>query len=209
MPSFIARNWVTELFHGTSVTTPSMTTVSGNLLVACIGAFTNTIGGTPITDNKSNTWTAAISSQGATEGWGAIYYAENCVGGSGHTFTFTPTASDFIRIAVIEITGVATSSALGDTSFSTTTGTSHDAGTVTAGATEEVGIGCYIMSFGAEGIGKPTMPFVRVMGFTAGVNGEGICMGFYVLDANESINYIVSTSSSHTGFCGVATFKMA
>jgi chloramphenicol 3-O-phosphotransferase len=87
-----------------SVTTAAITTTSGNFLAAGCTDFTQAISGTRISDSKTNTWqTARIETRIA------MYYSENIIGGSGHTFTFTPNVADFLGLGIYEVSGNAKS----------------------------------------------------------------------------------------------------
>lgn len=191
-----------------SVTTPGITTVSGRVLVALISSFANSIGATPITDSNSNTWVAAISAQGNTEGYGAIFYCENCVGGAAHTFTFTPTGSDYIAIAVVEISGSLTSGALNGTNFSVANTASHASGNVTAASLPELMVGICAISRTAEGLGVAAFPQVQLLS-VPGSTAEGMVVGWKLIDGGASDQFTVTTSSSNREFIGVASFKSA
>lgn len=133
---------VSAFFNGTVIATGNITTSSGSLLVAIVHAFTNTIGATPVTDSKSNTWVQAIGSTGTTEGFSGMFYVENCTGGASHNFTFTPTASDFISITVLEIADAALSGALNNTAAQAQSGFTRVSGTITAdGGVAELFVG--------------------------------------------------------------------
>lgn len=73
-----------------SLTTPAITTTNGNFLVVVCSMYIRTFSGSPVTDNYGNTWQLAWLSNGGAEGHAACYYAENIVGGVGHTVTLTP-----------------------------------------------------------------------------------------------------------------------
>lgn len=205
--SAIVVNRVSAQASATSVTTAAIITRSGSLLVAIPMAFTNKVGTTPITDSKGNTWVAAIAQQGNTQGWGAIFYCENCVGGSGHTFTFTPTASDFIVLAVVEITGMVLSGALNGTNFSTASGTTHSSGNVTAGATEELMVGAAACSKATEGTPAVANSFIGLVAL-GGSSFEGMAMGVKLLPASTTDQFQATESSAFNEFCGVASFKI-
>lgn len=136
-----------------TATTPGMTTTPGNLLVVVVTSFGNHIGATPVTDSKGNAWTQAVGSTGSGTGFCAMYYAENCLGGAGHTATFTPTASDFTTCTMIEVSGAALSSSLSTSAMNTGSTSPHTAGPITANAVvPELFIGA-----GSESAGVPTL----------------------------------------------------
>jgi hypothetical protein len=62
-------------------------------------------------DSKSNTWIPIQTELGASPTT-RMYYAENLIGGAGHTFTLNVTGVQGATIWVVEILGVKTSGAL-------------------------------------------------------------------------------------------------
>lgn len=203
--------WLSKAGNAASITTTATTTTTGNLLVVCIACFTNKIGATPITDSKGNTWVAAISSTGTTNGFGAMYYVANCTGGASHTFTFTPTGSDFIAMSVIEISGAALSSVLGSTATSTTTGSAtHTAGSITSNSSvAEIFIGFCTDSHNAPPSITGTDP--ATWATIAAINGavtEGIIAGFRIVSPSFTDTFSC-TSSALNEMAGIAGFKAA
>ena len=195
----------------TSVTTAGVTTTSGSLLVALVFAFGNTIGATPVSDSKSNTWVAAIPSQGTTKGWGAMYYVANALGGASHTFTFTPSSSDFLVIGVYEIPGAATASVLNGTNFSTASTTTHDSGDITAGsAVPEIFIGGCALSAVLEGAGTITRQFHALgLRVAATATTEGMCTGYRVVPVDTTDKFTLETGSVQNETILIAGFKAA
>jgi hypothetical protein len=193
-----------------SVTTSGITTTSGNLLVAIIYNFGNGIGGTPITDSNSNTWAQAIASTGTSRGWGAMYYVANCTGGAAHTFTFTPSSSNFINITVYEITGAATSSVLGNTSTSTAASGSRNSGSITAsGGVDEIFIG----AGGSSAVGTLSAPTSVPLWWLAHNNGgtastEGRTTYWREVAAGGSDSFAYSASNSGNETVMIAGFKV-
>ena len=196
-----------------SVTTSGVTTTSGNLVVVAVAAFSNIIGATPITDNKSNTWNAAITSFGATEGWLALFYAENITGGAAHTFTFTPSSSGFIAIAVIEIENMPTSSSLNHTATATGTGSTLTAGPITADAgIREIMVGAAALS--DAGCSYPLDTLSAIKGFNfrhanAGANNEGIIIAWTEVDDGDSRSFTAFRAVGDNDSVCIAGFKAA
>lgn len=192
-----------------SITTTGITTTSGNLLVAICFCDTNKIGATPITDSKGNTWVQAIGSVGSST-YLAIFYCANATGGAAHTFTFTPTSSEFIAIAVLEISGAKTSSVLGSTSTSTSNTASHDSGNITSnGITAEVLIGAWnpasatAMGPGAQvGAGSGwSWNYVAANG-----SNEGGFFGYRIVGLNVTDSFKVTAASAAASPIAVAGF---
>ena len=92
----------------TSVTTPSFNSTSSNLLAAIGVSDGKSEPATPYSDNKSNSWQVATP-WAATRGSECALsqsYAQALVGGTGHTVTYTVSASGFPSVAVVEISGL-------------------------------------------------------------------------------------------------------
>jgi len=199
--------------NAASVTTSAMTTTSGNLLVVCVTAWQSTLGtlSVTITDNKSNTWQVAVASVGSGNGFAGIAYCANCTGGSGHTFTLTPTSSDLVCIAVVEISGAKLTSVLGSTSSATASTTTHSSGSITAGAVDTVNVGVCAVSHGGEGI-----PVLAGIGTgwlqVASLDGnalEGLTVGFAFVEPGVSDSFDVTMAGSFTEGIAVAGFESA
>lgn len=157
-----------------SVTTGAITTTSGNLLVALVFSFGNNIGATPLSDSKGNTWSAAIASTGTTQGWGAMFYVANATGGASHTFTFTPSSSDFIIIFVIEIAAAALSNVLNNTSSSSASTSTPNSGSISANAgVDEIFVGGGAISNVAENLPVAGGQFFAATPFAATASNEG------------------------------------
>lgn len=105
-PGFIAY----ADFTGTdSATSSSLDTTGANCVAVFVSWWSGgTVGGSPLTDSKGNTYTAI---SGGTSAGGTWYIATNATVGTGHTVTFTTTgAYPFVR--VIALSNIATASAL-------------------------------------------------------------------------------------------------
>lgn len=212
--SMIPTNYSVNQSAGTvsSQATTAFTSSAGSLLVVAGCSFGNTIGAAPFSDSKSNTWSIAIASTGTTKGWCAMGYTENLANaGSSHTVTFTATAPDFLVVAVLEIPGMATSSALNQTNAASVNGTTHTAGPITAGPTyPEIHIGAGALSASAEGVPQITTAlFFRAARLTASATVEGMAFGYRIAQKNSSTTFEYTTSNSQFETAMVAGFKGA
>src|SRR5262249_20372092 len=128
----------------TSITTPSVTTTSGNLLIADCSYYKSDGSFTSVTDSKSNTYTDSIAEVLSSANSLIAYrqqYKENGAGGSSHTFTLQISGSSpYPTMAVKEVSGAVTSGALDKTATkndnSGTTGGTSSATATTAQADE-------------------------------------------------------------------------
>lgn len=193
-----------------SVTTSGVTTTSGNLLVVSVVAFGNNIGASPVTDSKSNTWTAAIASTGTSKGFGAMFYVANCTGGASHTFTFTPTSNDFIAIAVLEVSGAATSSVLSNTNSASNSTATHSSGNITAGASfPEIFVGSMALSANSE-IPATVTKLLWPWTFTnPATTREGIMLGYKFVDPSVTDSFTVTANAASNETIMIAGFKSA
>lgn len=192
-----------------SVTTDPVTTVSGRLLVAVPIANLNNIGATPITDSLSQTWATAIASFGNTQGWGAMFYVENCVGGASHTFTFTPTSNDYIGLIVVEFPGMALSGSLNQTDAqSSNASATHTAGPITANATlPEVFVGVQVStSFATVQVSNAYWGVAHRR--NADVSTEGATVVYRVVHPGTS-DSVSLTYTAEFGTTLIAGFKAA
>ena len=150
--AFISGIGAVDATSGTTLTAGSYTVTAGSLLVAVWRHYHNNVSGTgtptvTISDSKGNTWTTAASATlgvaGVTDGMrGGIAYAMNAASGA-TTFTFTISDSRDTRgIAILEYSGVATTSALSATATATSapTGTITSSTYSTSGNTVTVGV---------------------------------------------------------------------
>lgn len=197
-----------------SLTTTGITTSSGNLLVVVVTAFANTLGtiSSTITDSNSNTWQIAVGSTGTgAQGWCGIAYCPNCTGGSSHTFTITPTSSDFVAIAVLEFSGAKLTSVLGNTNSSTASTTTHSSGSISAGSTDEVFVGVCAVSRSAEAVPVLTglgTGWLQVCALDASAF-EGMAAGFAVVGSGVSKSFDVTVSQANNEGIAIAGFKAA
>lgn len=194
----------------TSVTTPSMTTTSANFLAGAVAQGAQTIAGTPIVDNKTNTWQTAWI-QNAVNGNSALYYVENVSGGTGHTATFTGGGqSEPLALAVLEFSGVLTSGSLNKTSHSTGGTAPHNSGSITTDTvTEQLLIGS------ASDSVQQALPPASWYGFFTDVaslsdsTAEGVIQSYAIVNAIGTYHYeyTYENNSGDSERCGIATFK--
>lgn len=191
-----------------SVTTAGITTVNGSLLVALIACEGAHIGGTPITDSKSNTWVNAVATASG-DSKVALWYVANCIGGASHTFTFTPTSSDFVAIGVINVTQAALTSVIGSTNSTVATSATHASGNITS-STNEIWIGGGGIDHTNEvsGSGTPwiTEPFMRVLMLPATATQEGFVMGLRCVSSGVTGQFTWNAAASQLEASIVAAF---
>lgn len=104
-------------------TTAVATTATGSIITGAM-VFQGTAAATAFNDNKSNTYTIINAEQTVDTSNAAkirAYYKENAAGGAGHTTTSHTTTSQPQTVAMIEITGAETSSALATSNGGTDT----------------------------------------------------------------------------------------
>lgn len=192
-----------------SVTSTGLTTTPGNLLVALVTCFGNNIGASPITDSKGNTWATAVAATGTTEGYAALFYANNIAGGAGHTVTFTPTASDFCAIVVFEISGQTTGTALGNTNATSAASTTHSSGNVTTGGSVgSILIGGGAVSRAAEGTPNITVGSAwTLVARAAGGSNEGYVGGVRAAVSGVTDQFTYTTGSSNRETAVIAEFR--
>jgi hypothetical protein len=199
--------------NAASATTAGITTTSGNLLVVCVTSWNNTLGtlSTTVSDNKGNTWSVAVAPVGSGQGWAGIAYCANCTGGSGHTFTITPTSNDLVCIAVLEISGAKTTSVLGNTNSATASTATHSSGSITSGTVDTVNVGVCAVSHGGEGVPVLTSPgtgwFLPVS--LDGSALEGISFGFAFVGSGVSDSFDVTMTGTFTEGIAIAGFESA
>jgi len=183
-----------------SITTAAMTTTSGNFLAGGCCDFTQTITGTRISDSKSNTWQT-----GRIQGRIATYYAENCIGGSGHTFTFTPVASDFLAIGIYEISGINSSSSLDVVNGANSGGNSGD---IVTNQAEEL-----LLGLNTNGSGGPsqstsilgTSPWIEQLTINS---FQSFLMAWRIVNKKGQYQFGVNTQSNNPEGVGIAAFKL-
>jgi len=114
---------------------------AGNFIAVAIRGGNSNAQVFTVRDSNSNTYKQAkqLASSGSAV-TSAIYYAENVRGGA-NTVTVTMTVSGPLRFAILEYSGVATSSSLGAAIAATTTSTSPNSGNLTTTANGDLLLG--------------------------------------------------------------------
>ncbi len=208
-PAFVQAKSV-QSSGATSVTTASFTSTGGNFLSALGTSFTRTFSTTPgsqITDSKSNTWLNAWAGTFAGQ-----FYAENISGGASHTVTCTPPGgSSACALAVLEFSGINTSSSLDQAVSASGSAAPHSSGaTSTTAQASEVLIG------GGSQSHSTNIPYSNVAGglFTdiaqlADTSPEGVTMSYRVVSAiaTYAYAYALGGAPGTTTGVGIATFK--
>lgn len=135
---------------GTTVTTGSLTTTSGNTIVVGVTRSDATPGTTDVTDSKGNTYTR-INTAVNTDRI-ALYYAENITGGASHTITLNNLVAHdtFACIAAVELSGVLTSGVSDVTTTNTGTATTLSSGSATTTDTDDL-VGYFTSISGSNG----------------------------------------------------------
>jgi hypothetical protein len=85
-----------------NVTTSSINTTGANVIIIAASYFSVSGGVTP-TDNKSNTWNQ-LTDGDSTDAKMTMFYCYNCIVGTGHTFSYSDTAS-YPVLAVVAFSG--------------------------------------------------------------------------------------------------------
>lgn len=200
-----------EGLAASSVTTAAITTTTGNQVY--IG--TNTTGTdatTPITDSYSNTWVQVGHSAASSYAYVELWYCANLTGGSGHTFTYTTTGSDYDTIAVMEFSGMATSSPLdvgGNTYFAgPTNGSSLTTPSLTTLNAADVLIAVGGDDGSAVGTRSFNSPFTTPSGAVQSSNaGQPVAMGYYIISATGAHTATYNPGGINRSSAGIAAFK--
>lgn len=196
----------------TTVTTTAFTSVAGRLLAAIGCAFGNTIGASPFSDSKSNTWSIAIASTGTTKGWCAMGYVPDLPNaGASHTVTLTVSPADFIVLCVIEVPGIAAAGPLTTTDADNVNGTTHTTGPITSGASfPELHFMGGALSAAAEGAPVVTTKFVlQVARLAATSTSEGMTCGYRIVPTSTSTTFSYTTSNAQNETALIAGFRSA
>ncbi len=137
--------------NATTVTTPAISSTSGNLLHADLSAygaaghtFSSLADSSDGSNYNLNTWSTANAEIG---GSGSVFirqvYAKNITGAASHTVKYTVTSGGYLVLGVLEIAGLDTAAPLGSTGHSTdNSGTTHSVSTSdSAPASGDIAIG--------------------------------------------------------------------
>lgn len=188
-----------------SATTNAIDTTRANLIVVAVSLFSNKFGGTPascMSDSKSNTWQLAVGPAG---GKAAIFYAENAITDANHTFTFTPTSSEFIAMGVVGIAGALTSGALSNTNSGTGGSDPRLSGSISA-VTDEIMVGAASAGGGAAATINGSTWFPIQLQPDGGTEGQ--VMGFTLAASGESFQFSGTSGSGFNEGAVIAGFKL-
>jgi len=104
---FVGAFGFAQTTSGSSLTTPSRTTVAGNTVITLASVVaTGCAIGTP-TDSQTNTYTEDRETATSSAFHLSISHAHNIAGGAGHTVTIGFTAGAFAKINALEYSGMA------------------------------------------------------------------------------------------------------
>ncbi len=209
MAALFIQQQAVQSASATSVTTAGMTTTSGNFLAAVAALGFHSITGSPITDNKGNTWhTAKV--QNTSAGDAGLYFAANIIGGAGHTVTFTHATgfSEKCALAVLEFSGIGVN-ALDQTASTIGNTAPHTSGSVTTTTQAQL-----LLGFASDS-NQQTLPPASVPGFFRDIvqlaDGapEGLIMSYAIVNtaATYQYKYTYENNSGDSEPCGIATFK--
>lgn len=133
----------TFISNGTSATSGNITSTTGNLFVIAVWTWRNSgdAGINTPTDSKSNTYTEVATNSPQTYDTNcecAMFYCANGTGGASHNFTITSTAggSLYAKAAMLEFSGMKTSSVLRSSAGTTGNSTAPAPGATGAQGTD-------------------------------------------------------------------------
>lgn len=176
---------------------------AGNLLVCCIGTAGDV---TNVTDTAGNTWVKATDGGGSLL-WGDIWYVENCLSGA-NTVTLSGGYSSHQEIAVLEYSGIATTSALDQAQCSAIgnvgLGQQPDSGNVTTTQADELLIG----AIAAQSANTTTWGASFTELFEFGTGSRGVTVGERIV-ASTGTYKATATLDAGEWYCMIATFKAA
>jgi hypothetical protein len=175
--------------------TDAIDTTGATLLVLVISAINAVaLGGTP-TDSKGNTWTARTVYSSGGNGAVRVWYAENPVVGSGHTFTYTR-ASSFPVIMAIAVSGAALASVYDvENGAGQVGGTTLQPGSVTPSAANAL----LVAGTGIDGVGRTATINASFTGLI-GIAGDGATrMGGYAAHLIQGAAAAVNPTWTYSG----------
>lgn len=199
-----------------SLTSPSMVSTSGNLLVT--GVATSISGGnnagSPLTsariaDHFSNPWSdVAIGHylSGSTA-FGGVFSSNNIIGGSGHTVTFTPFASAICAITVAEFSGIDPASTFELASVSAVSVLPYASGPVTITAGPKLAIGFGTVSNGAFNPPASLPGLYTDAVSLADGSPEGVLLSYRVVNQKGAYSFDYAAGYTNNDVGGIATFK--
>ncbi|HEX2782817.1 MAG TPA: LamG-like jellyroll fold domain-containing protein [Ilumatobacteraceae bacterium] len=116
-PAFVRSTVAARTGGGNALTTPALSTASGDLFVVAVSWDGGSIN-VNVTDNKGNAYSAATTKQVDTRHNQSmqVFYVAYGAGGASHTFTATPSSNaSYMRVVVHEVSGISRTSALDKT----------------------------------------------------------------------------------------------
>jgi Putative Ig domain len=136
-----SKGGVGNYARSVTVTFPNATTTGNELIVAVTDYYPSE--GVPfaISDSKGNTWKTAIDYVNSAHI--IVFYAENIVGGAGHTVTVTASGSTYYSVTGMEYAGLAASNSLDVTAVNRGTGASYTSGAATIASPNELLLGVH------------------------------------------------------------------
>jgi len=187
-----------------SVTTASFDSTGSDLLLAAYSRYATTAAATPISDSKSNTWTAALAEQhtSGTNGATRQFYVASPTVGTGHTVTFTLTGADFPTVTATGVSGAALASPLDKTGTgqdSTSPHNSGTTGTLSQAAEYIYGTCCGTGDSFPEGYNGNTAGFATTFSSDSTASLMGICANAQIVASTAALTSAVLTD------IGVAT----
>jgi RHS repeat-associated protein len=115
-PSYVQSNSNYAGNVSSNSVTFSSNTTTGNLIVVFVADNVSSV--PTVSDNKGNTYQTAVAPTLSNYGdYDAVYYAANVTGGSGHQITVNFGTANYNEVAIVEVSGAATSSPFDVSSF--------------------------------------------------------------------------------------------
>jgi hypothetical protein len=189
-----------------SLTTPAISSGLRHFFAAAVADGNRTISGTPVTDSLSNTWANSWVSNGGSS-HGALYYVTNALGGSSHTFTFTPQGgTDQCAIAVAEFDGVTATGPLDGVSSAASAAAPHTSGSVSTSSSAQLLLGCGSSSNQSVHDPASSPGFFTDFAAIAGGGTNGLVASYAIVDETGQYTYQYGYAGGNEG-CGIATFK--
>lgn len=204
----------------TAATTPAIDTTGKTCIVVCTSAFHASISDatTPITDNKSNTYTLMTAKSSLVNSqWVAMYICTNPTVGTGHTWTYNLTALTDVDFGVLAFDDITSPAVEQGASYSTSGAAANAAVTtpqITTLAATEYLVSVYTNDDGADTVtlangGSSSATWTKDIENDGGV---GVCLriGHAVVSATGT--YSASWSSNNATSVaprGIASVKTA
>jgi RHS repeat-associated protein len=185
----------------TAVTLSSAVT-TGDLIVVGITENGQTIPSNTVTDNKGNTYTKLADANNAGD-HAAIFYAKNVTGGSSFTVS---TGISGRSLAVMEYSGVATTSPFDVTASSTGTSNAPNSGNVTTSVNGELAFGL-AFSGGDGDTWTPGSGYTIRQQVTNNATAERLAAEDKTATTAGSVSAGFTTTTSDVWAAAIATFK--